>query len=127
VRDMTVLADVLAKNTRAALAFQDDSAARETLQALQSEPYVTAACLYTHDGKQFASYTRTEESPELPTKPAPAGYRFEGGGLALFRPVVLNERDIGTIYIRASLRAIYDRLKLFGGMVGLVLFGSVLV
>src|ERR1700722_14821708 len=90
VRDMTVLADVLAKNTRAALAFQDDRAARETLQALQAEPYVTAACLYTQDGRRFAAYTRTEAPVEFPAKPAAASFKFEAGALALFRPVVLN-------------------------------------
>src|ERR1041385_4089222 len=77
VRDMTALADVLAKNTRAALAFQDDRAARETLEALQAEPYVTAACLYTQDGRQFATYTRAEGPPGFPAKPAAARYRFE--------------------------------------------------
>lgn len=125
VRDMTVLADVLAKNTRAALAFQDDSAARETMQALQAEPYVTAACLYTRDGRQFAAYTRVGMPPGIPVKPAAASYRFEAGSLALFRPVVLNEKDIGTIFVRASLQAIYDRVQLFGGMAALVLVGSV--
>ena len=45
VRDMTVLADVLAKNTRAALTFQDEDAAHEILLALQAEPYVEATCL----------------------------------------------------------------------------------
>jgi len=126
VRDMTALADVLAKNTRAALAFQDDTAARETLQALQAEPYVTAACLYTKDGRQFAAYTQTETPIELPATPSTASYTFDRSSLALFRPVVLNEKEIGTIYIRASLHAIYDRFKLFGGIVALVLFGSVL-
>src|SRR5579862_6759483 len=127
VRDMTVLADVLAKNTRAALAFQDDRAARETLQALQAEPYVTAACLYAKDGTQFAAYTRTGAPPEFPAKPAAASYRFERGSLALFRPVALEEKHVGTIYMRASLNAIYDRLRLFGGMAALVLCGSVLL
>ena len=123
---MTVLADVLAKNTRAALAFQDDSAARETMQALQAEPYVTAACLYTRDGRQFAAYTRAGTPPEIPARPAAASYRFEAGSLALFRPVVLNEKDVGTIFVRASLHAIYDRLQLFGAMAALVLVGSLL-
>jgi signal transduction histidine kinase/ActR/RegA family two-component response regulator/HAMP domain-containing protein len=128
VRDMTVLADVLAKNTRAALAFQDEGAAQETLQALQAEPYVTAAWLYTQDGRQFAAYTRAEAKapPKLPVRPAVASYRFEEGSLALFRPVFLNEKEIGTIYVRASLHAIYDRLQLFGGMAALILLGSVL-
>jgi signal transduction histidine kinase/ActR/RegA family two-component response regulator len=127
VDDMTALADVLAKNTRAALAFQDDKAAQETMQALQSEPYVTAACLYTADGRKFAAYTRAGMAPEIPPTPAAGSYRFEAGSLALFRPVILNEKEIGTIFVRASLHAIYDRLQWFGGMTALVLFGSVLV
>jgi signal transduction histidine kinase/ActR/RegA family two-component response regulator/HAMP domain-containing protein len=126
IRDMTVLADVLAKNTRAALAFKDDNAAQETLQALQAEPYVSAACLYTQDGTQFASYRRGEAPAECPAKPAAVSYRFERGSITLFRPVILNEKSIGTIYIRASLNAIYDRLLLFGGMGALVLLGSLL-
>src|ERR1700757_4891616 len=56
-RDSTVLADVLAKNTQAALAFQDESAAQQTLRALQVEPYVTAACVYDDKGEPFAQYT----------------------------------------------------------------------
>jgi signal transduction histidine kinase/CheY-like chemotaxis protein len=126
VRDMTVLADVLAKNTRAALAFQDESAAHETLLALQAEPYVEAACLYTADGKQFANYARFK-APKFPVIPADDGYRFEGGHLLLFRPVVLNGKRIGTIYLQTDLQGVYDRLRLFGGIGILVLCGSLFV
>ena len=54
VRDTTVLADVLAKNTQAALTFEDESSAEQTLRALEAEPNVAAACLYSSDGKLFA-------------------------------------------------------------------------
>ena len=125
-RDMTVLADVLAKNTRAALAFQDEGAAHETLLALQAEPYVEAACLYTADGKQFADYARFK-APKFPVIPADDGYRFEGGHLLLFRPVILNGKRIGTFYLQTDLEGVYDRLRLFGGIGVVVLCGSLLV
>ncbi len=56
VRDMTVLTDVLARNTQASLAFQDESSAHETLLALRAEPYVISACVYAVDGSRFADY-----------------------------------------------------------------------
>src|ERR1044071_1381975 len=56
VRNMTVLAEVFGKNTRAALAFQDEKAASETFLALQAEPAVEAACLFAADGTRFAHY-----------------------------------------------------------------------
>ncbi len=126
VRDMTVLADVLAKNTKAALAFQDESAAHETLLALQAEPYVGAACLYTADGARFADYARSG-APEFPAIPGDDGFWFERGHLLLFRPVVLNGKRIGTIYLQTDLQGVYERLRLFGGIGILVLCGSLVV
>src|SRR5689334_17328222 len=57
-RDMMVLADILAKNTRAALAFDYKEEAQSTLRGLESEPHVVGACLYHRDGSLFAEYTR---------------------------------------------------------------------
>ena len=42
-RDMSVLAQVVAENTRAAMAFDDQNKARDTLATLESEPSVVAA------------------------------------------------------------------------------------
>ena len=68
IRDMTVLTDVLAKNTQAALAFQDENAAHETLLALRAEPYVISACLYSADGKRFADYYARTGVPIFPAR-----------------------------------------------------------
>ncbi|HYB98756.1 MAG TPA: ATP-binding protein [Candidatus Limnocylindrales bacterium] len=126
-RDTTVLADVLAKNTQAALAFEDDAFARDMLRALQVEPYVTAAALYDDGGELFAEYVRPGEQLSLPDGPAIDGARFESGHLVLFRPVLLNDKRIGTIYVQAELVGLYERLRLFAGIALLVLIGSVLV
>src|SRR5580698_10265895 len=79
VHDTTVLADVLAQNTRAALAFQDNNAAQQTLLALESEPDVSAACLYNANGEQFTTDGRIGTKNILPEKPGPDGHRFESG------------------------------------------------
>jgi signal transduction histidine kinase/ActR/RegA family two-component response regulator len=125
-RDMTVLADVLAKNNRAALAFQDENAAHETLRALQSEPYVVAACLYDKEGARFADYARSG-AVQFPAKPGQDGSRVDHGYLILFRPIILNEKRIGTIYLQTDLAGVYSRLRLFGGIALLVIGGSLLV
>src|SRR6266498_5144048 len=52
--DVATLADVLARNSTAALIFHDEKAGQDGLQALRAEPSVTAACIYTVEGKPFA-------------------------------------------------------------------------
>ena len=126
-RDTTVLADILGKNTRAALAFQDDTAAQEILQALQSEPHVMSACLYNKDGNYFAEYTRPGTSARFSPHPEADGSRFEHGRLNVFRPVFLNDKRIGTICLRVDLEGIYSRLRLFTGISALILLGSLLM
>lgn len=127
VRDTVVLADVLAKNVRAALTFQDENAAYETLLALQSEPNVSGACLYDSDGKRFAEYLRTGEKIQFPETPEPDSNRFRGGDLHIFRPVLLNTKRVGTLYVQTDLHGLHDRLILFIGIAVLVLLASCLV
>ncbi|HSY43980.1 MAG TPA: ATP-binding protein [Candidatus Acidoferrum sp.] len=127
VGDSMVLAEVIGKNTCAALAFQDDGSAKQTLLTLQSEPNVSAACLYDAHGNQFASYTQPGADAQLPSSPSADGHHFEAGHLVLFQPVVLNGKRIGTIYLQTDLKRMYDRLRVFGGVAILVLLGSLVV
>ena len=57
-RDLETLARIVSSNSAAALAFNDASAGREILGALAEEKQIVHACLYTRDGKVFATYTR---------------------------------------------------------------------
>jgi signal transduction histidine kinase/ActR/RegA family two-component response regulator/HAMP domain-containing protein len=127
VRDATVLADVLAQNTQAALTFQDETAAQHTLLALQAKHSVIAACLYDEKGRPFAHYTREGMDIKYPAQPAADGYHFEQGYLVVFRPVFLNDKRIGAIYLQAGLEEMYDRLRLLISIGVVVLIGSVLV
>lgn len=126
VRDSTVMADVVGKNTRAALAFLDEETAAEFLSALQSAPHVEAAALFTPDGEAFARYARAEAAASALESPGPDGHRFVDGRLEVYRPLILNDKRLGTIGLRVDLEAIYVRLRLFGGIAAATLAGSLL-
>jgi len=127
VRDSTVLADVIGKNTRAALAFQDENSAQQALLTLQSEPNVSAACLYDAQGNQFANYVQSGINVPLPSHPSTDGHVFESGHLGLFHAVILNDKRIGTIYLQTDLKRMDERLRVFAGVGLLVLLGSLVV
>ena len=127
VRDSTVMADVLGKNTRAALAFQDEEAATEFLAALQSAPHVMAATLYGQDGRPFARYSRHSAGVAAPDKAGADGHEFHERCLAVYRPLILNGKRIGTIGLLVDTEAIHVRLRLFGAIAAVTLAGSLLL
>ena len=125
-RDMTVLADVVAENSAAVIKFEDEAQAEKNLSVLKVEPHVVAAAIYKEDGSRFVSYVRSGDAGVLPDQPAQVGVRFEGDYLVLFRPVVLDRKHIGTLFMRVDLEGMRDRLKLYAGLAFLVLLGSCL-
>jgi diguanylate cyclase (GGDEF)-like protein/PAS domain S-box-containing protein len=111
-RDIGVLADVLARNSTAALTFRDVHAAQDVLQALRAEPSVTAACIYTDDGQPFATYTRQgKDSKFIPPVAQGQVTSFKPGRLIQFRDIVLDGQVVGTIYIESDLRRLDMRLR----------------
>ncbi len=126
-RDSGVLADMIARNTQAALAFQDETAAQQTMQALQAEPYVMGARLYDGNARVFAEYTRPDTTVSFPGQPLADGVYFESDKLLVYRPVSLNGRHLGTIALQTSLEGTYVRLRIFIVLALIVLIGSVLV
>jgi hypothetical protein len=86
-RDTATLADIIAKNSTAAVAFKDDTAATEVVGSLQAKPTVLAASLCWPDGSMFAHYGRAEDARSLSQFPPAGQYQFSGGHLLLTRTV----------------------------------------
>jgi len=144
VRDLNVLADVVAINTTAALTFDNREDAQETLDALNAEPQISAAWVYDEHENLFASYSKeqTEQSPPKPirdffltsstakTGTSQANFRpghlFEGDRLLLARPIRINHKRIGSIYLQASLRELTQRVHLYAGISLFCLAGSLI-
>jgi len=125
--NLVVLTSGIGYNSSAALAFNDVAAATETLSALRVESHVMGCCLYAEDDTIFAQYIRKGTEIVFPAKPGPEGYRFEKDCLTLFRPVIQNNRRLGTIYVRADLEALQDRLRMYAGVVAAVLMAAFFV
>jgi PAS domain S-box-containing protein len=124
-RSLSGTAAVLADNCVAPLALKDEAAARASLASLRADPRIVAAALYDNQGNPFAHYPAKEPASALPPSPERVGYRFEGGHLMIFQPVTDGSQRLGTLFLKSGHYPLYARLGLFGGVVLVVLLGSI--
>src|SRR5437879_13910045 len=75
VRQLSTLGEVIATNSTAALAFQNQNDAQEILAAVKAERHIVAACLYDNEGKLFAKYPRDLPANAFPAAAERDGYR----------------------------------------------------
>jgi two-component system, sensor histidine kinase and response regulator len=113
-QNLAVLGDVLAGNSTAALTFHDAEAGREVLRALRAEPDVTAACIYTVDGRPFAKYARDAKDSDVIVPAAQVeSSEFKNGHLVQFRKIVLAGEIVGTLYLESDLERLHSRLRAY--------------
>lgn len=124
VRNLSTLATVIADNSAAPLAFNNPEIGEEILAALRAEPEIVAAVVYDSEGTIFAKYPSTLSSNLLPARLSSSGHEFTDGALVLFTPVIKEQRTIGTLYLRSSLRGLYQQLWRFGIIAAAVLSTS---
>src|SRR5215813_9849739 len=87
--DLGTQAQIISYNSAAAMAFKDEAAATVTLSALKAKDDVVAAVLYTADGRAFAHYYRSHETPALPKNIEAKGSRFTGTNIEVVNDVTL--------------------------------------
>jgi signal transduction histidine kinase/ActR/RegA family two-component response regulator len=123
--DLMTQADIMARVTAPALTFNDEETARQNLAVLRVRPQILAAAIYTSDGTRFATYA-VSPNQTIPARPAPSGYRIEGGEVAVFRNIVENGEMVGTVYLR-SRYGVVDRLFSYGTILGAVMLGALVI
>jgi PAS domain S-box-containing protein len=118
VENLSTLAQAIATNSTASLAFQNPEDATQVLSALDADPHLVAGALYDSTGTMFASYLDPAggHSP-LPARPDRDGYRFGWTSLTLYQPVMIDRRRLGTLYLESDLGAMYQRATLYGSTV----------
>lgn len=126
VENAVTLARVLASNSTAALAFENQEDALEVLSGAGADPNVIAAALYDEDGQLFAMFSRREPMPKMPTSPAPPGYLFENAELAVYEPVRAAS-PLGTLYLSYDLMPLYERLGSYVLIAIVILAGSIVL
>jgi signal transduction histidine kinase/CheY-like chemotaxis protein len=127
--DLMTQADIMARVTAPALAFNDNETARQNLAVLRVRPQILAAAIYTSGGTRFAGYVAPGASGtalQLPPHPQPSGYRIEGSELVVFRNIVENGDMVGTVYLRARY-GLFDRLLSYGAILVAVMLGALAI
>ena len=123
--DLMTQADIMARVTAPALAFNDEETARQNLAVLRVRPQILAAAVYTSDGKRFASYAAAPNQA-VPARPEASGYRIQGDEVTVFRNIVENGEMVGTVYLR-SRYGLVDRVLSYGAILFAVMLGALAI
>jgi diguanylate cyclase (GGDEF)-like protein len=107
---LSTLADVVGKNSTAALNFKDHAAALEVLEALRAEPSLIAACLYDSSGILFAEY-RTDSSPQICQKDRKEVLAPSGEFPSVIRSVSRRDEFLGSVVLISDAQELKRRRK----------------
>jgi signal transduction histidine kinase/ActR/RegA family two-component response regulator len=125
--DLRAQSELILQNSLAALEFDDDRVARETLDTLSSKPSIQLACLYGRSGKPLAGYRRQEDSGQCPPSPPPLGVRYGSEHVQLTSLSEREGRTIGTLLLLSDLAVLARRGRIQLGVVSLVLVLALVV
>jgi len=119
--DLTSLAEVIGRNSTAALSFDDERSAHETLSALSAKPNVTTACIYTKEGRIFAKFQSPKSTgtapPDISQDVKRQSFHFQSGGynilqnrLDIWHKIIFANETVGFVYLQSNLEDLYLRL-----------------
>jgi len=119
VREAGTLAEVIAANSSATLAFNATDDATDLLQTLAAERSVTTAVIYDSEGKLFAAYApQSSPPPRLDPELEKLTHVFRDGNLLTSRPIQQNGKFLGTLVMYTDLRWYNQRIGWYA-LVGL--------
>jgi signal transduction histidine kinase/DNA-binding response OmpR family regulator len=119
-RELAMLAEVVASNSTAAVSFADQNAAAEALRSLRANPHVTSARIYLKDHTRLADYDRVSGGEHCPARPGATGVFSGPDFMGVFRPVVLDGGEIGTVFIRMDLGELAERRRTIASLLAAV-------
>jgi signal transduction histidine kinase/ActR/RegA family two-component response regulator len=120
-QDLMTEAEIVAYNSAAALAFNDEASANVQLSALTAKSDLVAAVLYGNDGRIFARYFRAgDPHPQLPAPvEGKEDYRFTGKYMEVFSDVSLRGERLGTLFLQSDMQRWNTRARQYAGIVGI--------
>ncbi len=130
VRELSTVAEITGRNSAAAVLFDDQPAAMETLSALSTMPNIITAAIVAEDGRVFATYAMPEAIGTLTsqglneqiaedirqlrtTTDSPfENARFFSRHVSVLQEIVLDGEPVGHVFLRADLSYIFERMKI---------------
>jgi signal transduction histidine kinase/ActR/RegA family two-component response regulator len=126
VANLQAQAELLARTTAPALAFDDRKAAMASLDLLSVRKDILAAVLYTPAGTVFAAYRRSAGDQPVAPLPRQLGTRIEQGEIVIVNQIVENNVVVGTLVLRGQYE-LWNRLGDYLLILGAVMLGSLVV
>ncbi len=135
-QQLDIIADIIGKNSAAAVAFHDPQSARETLAGLSAKEYILGAFIVTNDNKVFADYISPRVKslhgkPVFDTKSVLTKLEHDSTVLAdldgtfeTVAPIVVNDQMLGKIVIQSDAAELYTQMRWIFIIVPLVLVGA---
>ncbi|HOL64492.1 MAG TPA: response regulator, partial [Accumulibacter sp.] len=123
INDGKVKVQLIARNTIAALLFDDQQTADDLLSSLDTDSQVVQAALWNNDGHLVASYHASNQPKVFLTYPDHTGHVMGLTLLDISQPLISEGQTVGTITLRLSLQTLYRRLMEHA----LAFFGVILV
>lgn len=128
IQGLSTLGDVIATNSTASLAFDNEQDATEVLSALKARPQILSAALYDANGKLFARYPAAFPADSFRSAPERDGFRAESSRLVGYMPVVQGDNTrLGTLFLASDKSAMYERLSRYTMLAGFVMLASLAV
>jgi signal transduction histidine kinase len=114
VNEEGIIAQMLADSIAPALTFWDEKSAKEAMAVLHADPRVVAACVYAKKDNLFTAYHRKGDQTACPASVGLRSFQFTLRYLNISYPILLDQEEIGKIYLRVSLDRMYAELVHFG-------------
>jgi signal transduction histidine kinase/DNA-binding response OmpR family regulator len=132
MRDTGTLAESIARDSTAALAFGDTDAAGNVLKSAAAHQDVESVIVFHANGRPFTRFDsdsarEPDEVDMMAIRAGAATERFAGNELLVTRPILLNDLPLGAIWVRSMTTEVSDRAIDFGSTIGLVMCGSFVV
>jgi len=110
VKNLSVLAEIVAERSVASIVFQDIDSSNSNLRTLKSDEDVVFACIRTSDNQEFSEYFRkSDEIYSCGEYVAESTVLMQDKYVDIFKPVVLEGQVIGSVHIKSSLRKLTEK------------------
>lgn len=106
---MTTDAEIIGRNSAAAISFHNEDEANEILASLAASRDVVQARIFLPDGRTLGQYARpsSESACHTLSPTAGIGWTLRWCGAALYRPILLHGKAVGMVAMEVGLRSTY--------------------
>ena len=128
IKDLSMLGSIIARNSAAAVAFNDTDGGAVTLSGLAGRSDIKAACITLLTGEHVTQFDVAGPHDSKDEVGLLDGYRILGYDVLVAAPITLDGQRLGTLYLRADFSPTLNALlKLYGSILGAVLFVSLVL